>query len=84
MSVSTLDSVRRFKRKQENAKRLAEARAMRNYLDPVKYALYLREHGIAVKDDGTLYIPRKTSPSPEKQAAHQEFVQEALAEMEGK
>ena len=26
MSVSTLDSVRRFKRKQENAKRLAEAR----------------------------------------------------------
>ena len=83
-NVTTLDNVRKFKAKQENAKRLREARAMQNYLTPEKYGEYLREHGIAVKADGTLFIPRskREAEIASNEVSHQVFVAEALAELE--
>ena len=68
--------------KRRNERRLEQARVMANCLFPAEYRGWLRQNGIGVRDDGTLYIARDSTPSPRKQAAHHVFVADVLTELE--
>ena len=84
MSVVSLSAAREARQALREKELLHDAWKLQAYLPIWKWEEWMREHGVTLNEEGKPVMARPADPAEvaRKDAAHQRFVRESLADME--